>query len=224
MGYHEALKDGVRFEKCGYGTTYFPKCSKCGQEVKTMSYIPSLNYLCADCKLEKKLADKETQSEQHAEKKERQFSKAIKRIEKTTSLAPYTKAIERVKSKLHTHGYFDSTEEIMVAIELLKNGVGFIHQKKFGRYRLDFVLPDEKIVLEIDGSIFHTNETKNKEIIRDDLIVLGFGAEWEVIRIPDKLINENITKLVPAIQRVKDERKKLKENNCGNLPKWYSDR
>ena len=87
----------------------------------------------------------------------------IKRIEKVTSLAPYTKAIEKVKSKLHTNGYFDSTEEIMVAIELFKNGVWFYHQKKVGRYRLDFVLPNEKIVLEVDGSVFHTNETKNKE-------------------------------------------------------------
>lgn len=225
MGYKEAVNDGIKIERTSYGgTTYYPKCSKCGVEVKTMSYITGLNYLCKECKLEKKLADKERRTEQDREKKERQFANAIKRIEKQTSLIPYKKAIEKVHEKLHTNGYFDSTEEIMVAIELVKNKIGFIHQKKLQRYTLDFVIPSEKIVLEVDGHIYHTAETRNREDIRDNLITMAYGLDWEVIRITDKLVNENITKLVDALKEVKKTRKEIREKNNGMLPDWYSDR
>lgn len=225
MGYLDARNDGIRMEKGTNGyTAFFPLCSQCGKEVKSINYIHGLKYLCRNCKLENKLADRERQIEQNAETKERKFANAVKRIEKQTKLSLYKDAIDKVKSKLHTHGYFDSTEEIMVAIELLKNRVGFIHQKKFMRYCLDFVIPSEKIVLEVDGSTFHTEETKKREIIRDDLIVLHYGLDWEVIRITDKLLNKDITKLVPAIKEIKAQRKELKAQHGGILPLWYTDR
>lgn len=225
MGYSDAVKDGVRTDKNGYGeTVFFPLCSQCGKETKRNNYRHGLTYLCSECKIENKLADKEKQVEQNKGKKERKFENAIKRIEKQTSLVPYKVAIDKVKEKLHTHGYFDSTEEIVVAIELLKNKIGFIHQKKLKRYYLDFVIPSKKIVLEVDGSIFHTEETKKREMIRDDIILLNYGADWEIIRISDKLINQNITKLVPALETIKQKRKELKLKNGGYLPDWYSDR
>lgn len=225
MGYYDAIRDGIRIEKNGYGNNlYFPLCSQCGKETKRTNYIHGLNYLCSDCKLENKLADKEKQVERNKGKKEKQFENAIKRIEKQTNLKPYRSAIDKVKDKLHTSGYFDSTEEIMVAIELLKNKIGFIHQKKLRRYYLDFVIPSIKVVLEVDGSPFHTEETKKREKIRDDIILLNYGVDWEVIRISDKMINQNITKLVPALDTIRQKRKNIKSQYNGTLPDWYSDR
>lgn len=225
MGYSDAKNDGIRIGKNSYGSTvFYPLCFQCGKETQTMNYIHGLKYLCPNCKLENKLADKEKQKEQNKDKKEKRFANAIKRIEKQTDLTPYKSAIDRVREKLHTHGYFDSTEEIMVAIELLKNKIGFIHQKKLRRYYLDFVIPSKKIVLEVDGSTFHTEETKKREAIRDDLIVLNYGVDWEVIRISDKLINQDITKLVTALETIKQRRKEIKLQYNGHLPEWYSDR
>ena len=93
-----------------------------------------------------------------------------------------------------------------------------------GRYRADFVLPDEKVVLEVDGTLFHTDRTKEKEITRDNLIVLSLGSEWEVVRITDEDINKNITRLLPAIRKIKKKRAELRKNYGGVLPNWYTDR
>ena len=82
----------------------------------------------------------------------------------------------------------------------------------------------KKIVLEVDGILFHTERTFDKENIRDNLILLTLGADWEVVRITDELINQNITKLVPAIRKIKKERKELRKTNNECLPNWYSDR
>ena len=220
MSYNEALADNIRRDN----GMYFPPCHKCGAETRSMSYIPGRKYTCQSCKLADKLADKERLSNNKRECKERKFAEAVKRIGKRANLTAYSFAINKVYEKLHTVGYFDSTEEILVAIELVKNKIRFRHQVKFNRYRLDFVLPDEKVVLEVDGVTFHNVETRNRERLRDDLIVLGYGAEWEVIRVTDKMVNENITKLLPAIKEIKRKRKELKEANGGVLPYWYTDR
>lgn len=129
-----------------------------------------------------------------------------------------------MKDNLYKDHWFDSTEEMMVAIELLHKKVNLRHQVKMGRYRADFVLPDYKIVLEVDGVMFHNENTRKKEQIRDNLIILNLGAEWEVIRITDKLINDNITKLVPAILKLKDKRQYYRKRHNGTLPSWFSDR
>lgn len=225
MGFAEAKKDGIRHEKRGYTTFYFPACCICGGEVETINYKSSLKYTCQECKAKKLLADKEKKQSDDYDTKEKKFDNAVERIRKIVgNICDYTYAIEKIHSKLHIHGWFDSTEEIMVAIELVKNKIKARHQVKFGRYRADFVLPDEKIVLEVDGHIYHTESTREKETVRDDLIILALGADWEVIRISDTLINQNITKLISAIRKVRDKRRKLREKNNGTLPEWYSDR
>lgn len=110
----------------------------------------------------------------------------------------------------------------MTAIELIKNRINIKHQVKSGIYRIDFVLEDEKIILEIDGRIFHTDKTKEKEQIRDNLLLLKFGIDWEVIRITDDYINQNIKMLVPAIRKIREERQRIRKNNNGILPNWYN--
>ena len=154
------------------------------------------------------------------------FNNAIKRIEKSVgrNISKYEKAIEVVHKNLYKDNWFESTEEIMVAIELLKNNVKLRHQVKVGIYRVDFVLENEKVILEIDGKIFHTEKTKPKEQVRDNILLMKFGLAWEVIRITDEYVNNNIKKLLPAIIKLRDERKRIRKNFNGALPKWYSDR
>lgn len=226
MGYKEAIEDGIRIVSGFNYTAYYPKCHICGEEMKVMAYIRNTEYTCKQCKLKEYLADKEIKNEYSKEAKEKKFNNAIKRIEKSVgrNISKYEKAIEVVHKNLYKDNWFESTEEIMVAIELLKNNVKLRHQVKVGIYRVDFVLENEKVILEIDGKIFHTEKTKPKEQVRDNILLMKFGLAWEVIRITDEYVNNNIKKLLPAIIKLRDERKRIRKNFNGALPKWYSDR
>lgn len=228
MGYKEAVEDGIRMEKQNStkNTVYFPLCHICEKEIFSLSYLRNKEYTCPECKRTMYFVDRDKRVESNEDIKEQKLSNAIKRIEGSVGakIKGYDNAIKIVKKNLHRDGWFDSTEEIMVAIELLKNKIATRHQVKFGKYRADFVLPDEKIVLEVDGKLFHTSNTRRKEEMRDNLIVIALGSDWEVIRITDELINQNIKKLVPAIRKVKKEREELRSKNNGRLPYWYTDR
>lgn len=228
MGLQDAINDKVRYVNSkarGEPTLYFPLCSVCGQEVLSFNYIKNRKYKCKKCKLRNNLADKENRIEENEEIKEKKFENAVSRIKNISkNFKKYDKAIKKVHDVLHIDGWFQSTEEIMVAIELERQNIEYRHQVKFGIYRADFVLDKKKIVLEIDGTLFHTKNTEEKENLRDNLICFNLGPEWEVIRVTDKLINENITKLAKAIDKTYSERKKIRNNNNGMLPEWYTSR
>lgn len=227
MGYHAAIEDGIKIDKSNYDTYYYPECCLCGAEVKSLNYIRGLKYKCEECKAKLKTADKKHQDENNYKKKETAFKNAKKIIEKNCalrkrSIKKYQHAFEVVYGKLHRHGWFDSKEEIIAAIELVKHKIKARHQVKMGIYKIDFVLPDEKVVLEIDGRIFHTENTRDKESLRDGLIIANLGPGWEVIRITDDLINANPFQVVNAIKKVKSKRAELREKHGGLLPDDYS--
>lgn len=229
MGYKEAQEDGVRRGRITETNEsyYYPKCCECGKEMFSYSYIRGKKYTCKDCKQKNYFSDKEKRVDRSNEAKESKFENALKRIKSAvgeSKFKKYEKAIATVKKNLYHYGWFDSTEEIMVAIELLKNDLRVRHQVRVNRYKVDFVLPDLQIILEVDGHLFHTKETRERERTRDSLLILAFGPEWEVVRVSDDRINEDISKLVPAIKKIVSRRKLLRKNSEGQLPKWYSDR
>lgn len=224
MGFNEAKEDGIRYSNHGFMTSYFPPCEKCGDETMSLSYIRGLKYICSRCKTEEYLSDKAVRVESSKDVKERKFENAVKRMhDMGCHGGAYERAGEAIHAKLFKDGWFDSTEEIMTAIELVRRNVKARHQVKFGRYRADFVLPDEKVVLEVDGRLFHSGQAE-RERLRDELIVLALGPEWEVVRISDNLINQKISKLLPAIRKVKQRRASHRAQNGGKLPGWYSNR
>lgn len=228
MGLQEAIDDNIRYvsqKGIGKPTLYFPLCSICGEEVLSFNYIRGRKYKCKKCRIETNMADKIKSIDENEEAKEKKFENAIIRIKNMAKdFSKYSEAIQKVHDNLHVYGWFQSTEEIMVAIELEKQNVKYRHQVKFGIYRADFVLEDKKIVLEVDGTLFHTKNTEEKENLRDNLICLNLGPEWEIIRITDVLINDNITQLTKAINKIYLERKKIREKNNGMLPDWYTTR
>ena len=83
-----------------------------------------------------------------------------------------------------------------------------IHQQKIGRYKADFVLPELKVILEVDGSIYHRDSSKEGE--RDTYICLCMGAEWTVVRVKDYMINKDITKLMTGIDESVKYQRRLK--------------
>lgn len=221
MSYKDAIENGVRVKKENGRNFYFVPCKHCGNEVKTPYYDPSKNYSCRLCKL---MTDSETKKEVTAESKERKFENAIKRIAEVANLNDYEDAMSKIRKCLHREGWFSSTEEIMVAIELLKCGYKINHQVPIKRYKLDFVLKEQKLILEVDGYLYHTEKTKPKEQLRDDIAIASFGADWEVLRVSTLEINKNITRLSKAIEASIERRRKYREGLNGQLPDWYNDR
>lgn len=226
MSYREAVEDGIRHHNQFASSYYYPLCHECGSEVPSWSYQRGVKYRCKECRALELVADKKRRSSNNYDAKEIKFQNAIKRIKKVAwRFGDYEKAIDTIHKKLHKDGWFDSTEEIMAAIELVQRGIKARHQVKMGRYYADFVLPDDKIILEIDGILYHSgNVKKQKDAMRDDLMLLAMGAGWDVIRITDEFINQNVTKLMPAIYAVKKTRNKLRDLNNGVLPEYYNGR
>lgn len=90
----------------------------------------------------------------------------------------------------------------MVALELIRRGVKAKHQVKIYNYSVDYVLPELKVALEIDGPMHKVHGHDKEEAIRDELITSALGEGFQLIRIPTDDINLNVTKLLPAIRAV----------------------
>jgi very-short-patch-repair endonuclease len=105
---------------------------------------------------------------------EERFYKAKKVVEKT---GDYAKATEKAFQAVNKYG---SIPEAIAAIILISCGIKIIPQAKiYDRKRADFLLPDKKAILEIDGITFHAD--KNKQYCRDEVMTYVLGNEWKVL-------------------------------------------
>lgn len=220
LHYRQTRKAGIiMYEvRTDRGITYYT-CKKCGRErglhKKIKKYLVE-GYLCEDCKSNEKYLKRkrkenqpkidldEKQSELYGDLyeqaiKEARFERAVSRIEKqVNSINAYKNSIDTVHKLLHRPQWFSSTEEVMMAIQLLKDGYKIIHQQKVGRYKIDFVIPDKKIILEVDGSIFHTN--KESEAKRDFFIHKSLGFDWKILHVSTDEVNTRLTKIKQVIE------------------------
>lgn len=117
---------------------------------------------------------------------------------------------------------FDSAFEMIAAIILADNGISAKLQYKVLKYRLDFLIPEYKIDLEIDGEFHGNNLYRDNQRDRD--IRNALGDEWEVVRIGTKYLIQNAPALVEAMLAVRDEKKRLRAKHYGYLPDWYESR
>jgi len=167
---------------------YIYKCASCGINVQRLSVMLDKPVYCSLCKnnalRRMKAAEQEAERQKiylssldigDANKKLR-FQKAALMMRK---LGGYDSAIRKAELAYDKYG---STPEAIAAIVLLKCGYRVITQQHVSDYTCDFVLPDEKIVIEVDGSIFHADEAKQE--IRDMSIKYNLGNEWEILHIP----------------------------------------
>lgn len=235
MNYDDAIKDGVKVVNEGGILIYYPICCKCGGEARSYAYISGIKNICRDCieldrikrkqvMLEKKAKFLEEQgiviqprertgvkAKERQSKSEAMLSRAIKRIEEIADISKFTDAIEKIRLYTFAGVTFGSTEEMLVAIELTRQGVKYRQQVNFGPYRVDFVLDSYKVILEVDGRPFHSGDRKRKDQIRDGQILSTLEPGWEIVRVNDDNINERLTRLVPAIEKVLQDRKLKRE-------------
>lgn len=185
-------------------------------------FVPaSQRWYCEECYAridEERKADKDSYVRL---KKKLMFERAVRMLEKQDlDLYEYKEAIDLVrKHSAENLNLFDSADEMVAAIVLIKNGKRIKTQHKVAGYRVDFYIPGMKVVLEIDG--YMHKYSKKKDNKRDLKIRQELGQDVEVIRIDTKYIEQNAKMLVEAIKALREERQKLRRQNFGFLPEWY---
>lgn len=200
----EAELDGITTEyDPDYGSRgkqgtllYKIPCACCGKMLKRTYYTRSVVYLCDYCKkgVKKKRMLSETVLKLQTPK-EKQFDNAVESIRKqVNNFDAYKKPIELARTKAELYG---SIPETMVAVELLKLGYHIVPQQKIGKYRVDFAIPKDKLVIEVDGYVYHRDNYKGE---REAIIQLSLGLDWKIIHIPAERIRKDIAKLKQVIE------------------------
>lgn len=179
---------------------------------------------CEKCKItqEKKLA--ETKEQYVHTKMILMVERAISALEKQSiDFYEYEEAIKAVSEFAIGHtDKFDSSYEIVAAIVLIHNRIHIKMQYQVGNYRADICLPEQRCLVEVDGerhdykSLYDSN--------RDVKIRQALGAEWEIVRIPTKYLDKNAKVLPQAIEAIRNEKQKIRRENGGIIPAYYSKR
>lgn len=152
------------------------------------------------------------------------FERAVRILEKQSiEIYDYQEAIKAVEEYvLEYPEKFQSAHEIIVAIIFVDNEIEVTTQFKVGKYKVDFYVPKLKMILEVDGYMHEFREHADNR--RDNEIRSILGKDWETVRIPTKYIEQNAELLVEAARSLKAEMQKLRKENFGALPEWYSKR
>lgn len=169
-------------------------------------------FYCDECKDKLEKEDKELRELYIRLKKREMFVRACNALENQfTDMYAYKAAIDKIQR--YTEEYpdmFDSSYEILAAIVLVHNNIKASMQFRIGRYQVDFLLPELKIVLEIDGYRHQYKKTHDRK--RDEIIKKVLGEEWEIIRINTDYLDKNAKKLPEALKRVMKYRQDGKVN------------
>ena len=192
-----AKKDGIEVVR-HYGlATYLVPCKRCGKIVRRRTYNPKRKNLCEYCELvyERKCEAIEQEIwDLIKTPKEQTFDKAVAKLYKQVkNFDSYKEAIEIAKKRTER---YDSIPEVLVAIELIKLGYSIIPQQRVGRYRVDFAIPAEKLIIEVDGGLYPPNGPKAG---RDGDIQLSLGLDWKILHIPADWISNHIKMLKKVI-------------------------
>lgn len=161
-------------------------CKKCSDEYIYRKYKSnsSASY-CPNCA--KAIAEKKKQ-EDPRDKYEKRFDEAVDVLRDTVrDINIYKQSIETAKKRMYFYG---SIPEVLTAIMLLKLGYSIIPQQQVGKYIVDFLLPKQKMVIEVDGELYHRRKTH-----REAEIQIMLGMDWKIIHIPSELIRCDATKL-----------------------------
>lgn len=167
------------------------KCPKCEQKIVFIKKIETLD------KAENKL---NTVSGKYRAKKNIDLSKEVQNIRK------------RIISKKDK---FSSLQEAMVAIQLEHQKIKYESQKEISGKKVDFYLPDLKIILEIDGEIYHKDT--DKEFIRDRQIMHEVGEEYEIVHINAESVPRytwNLKEALPYIVEQRKEQEVFRDSRC----------
>lgn len=181
MGKHTCLICGVEFEN---GKTNAYSCDKCENKIRLIKKMEMIDK--AQKELEKRTGK-------------------MKSFKPKRDMSRYAKPVkERVMSGIDN---FSSIPEAVVAIQMERISLKYETQKDIASKKADFIIPEIKIILEIDGELYHTDE--DKSFLRDRQIMAVVGEEWEIVHINTKEIpmyTWNLKEALPFIVTQRNER------------------
>lgn len=150
--------------------------------------------------------------------------RAMRMLEKQSgvNLYEYKEPSEIVLEHSLAKGAFASSHEMVAAMELIRKRVKIKSQQTVGSFRVDFMLPEREVILEIDGHMHRNRKIKDSK--RDIDLRHLLGKEWEVIRIPTEEIEKNAQRLLASIDILADQKRDLRSRNKGILPDAHSER
>lgn len=187
---------------------------------------PKHRCYCEECRAKKEAKDLENIRKQRELKNIAMYERGLAIIEKQkVDMYEYREACEVIaefikknNAILYTDKWqdakeFGSADEVAVAIILVENELKTVMQKKIGKNTVDFYIPSLKVVLEIDGELYHTD--KGAEFARDSNLRAALGDEWEIIHIPTKYIHQKIELLPEAVKQLKAQQQKERSLHKG---------
>ncbi len=96
------------------------------------------------------------------------------------------------------------TSELEELAELIESEQWFSDKDKHHRYRVDFILKDARLIIELDGHDYHsTKEQIQKDNIRSRYLTL---AGYSVIRFSGSEVHRNAKACVEKVRRIYKER------------------
>lgn len=162
---------------------------------------------CDECFTAEMDAERREHEEYIRLKKREMLKTALGKLEKQgVDMYAYKEAIDVVADVLtEKPDNFDSSYEVMAAIVLVQNRVRAKMQYKVVGYQVDFLLPDDLVVLEIDGD--RHRHRKQEDTERDRRIKKALGQHWEIVRIKTEYLDKKAEALPTAIKNVLLSRK-----------------
>lgn len=168
-------------------------CKICGEKILKTQYSLKRTYICKYCKDKIKKKSAPVIPDDVETRKERQYKKAVERIKaQVRDFSKYENAVRIAEQRCECYG---SIPEAMVAIELIRLGYSIIPQQKISKYKVDFAIPKEKLIIEVDGSLYHKGITEREAVIQ-----FNIGLDWKIIHIPAERIEKKIYKLNQLIK------------------------
>lgn len=171
------------------------KCLFCEEEAIKSKYV------CNAC--EEKLA---------LMKQFKTIDRGQKKIEKAArsfyyKSISYAEEKEKIVAKMIDDGFrFNSADEVCLAMQFEKQNVRYFPNYKIGKHKVDFFLPDIKIIVEVDGEMYHTDD--DKEFLRERSIMANVGESYEIVRVSAEYITDfMIYDTVDTLKFVRDKRK-----------------
>ena len=150
-------------------------CLICGKEFESGK---TNVYACDECERKIKLIKKMEMVDKAQKELEKQKCRTRNLKSKLDMYAYANSVKERVVNGIDS---LSSMPEAVVAIQMDRIKLKYRTQVDIAGKKVDFVIPEIKIILEIDGELYHTDE--NKAFLRDRQIMNSVGEEWEIVHI-----------------------------------------
>ena len=199
-------------------------CWKCGKQMEVKA-VNKRSY-CEECANEDKIQNEKEMEQYLRYRAKFMLNKAMKMLENQKceiDMRKYRASYELLKEVIEKdYRKFDSSHEVAATMELLRNRLHVKVHPSIAKHKPDFMLRELKVILEIDGFLHKTSLEGDFQF--DINMRKELGCDWEVIRIPTEYIESNIMKLVDAIVEMKKYKQKIRKENNGLLPQWFSAR